>query len=86
MQFSVGAKLEDIDVGEFQNGFQIKDWTRDVTVSRSKIHDNKTAIWVRASEKKPENIMITRNRFYRNGKNIDLSSGEVKEANNTYKE
>jgi len=86
VQFSVGAKIEDVDVAEFQKGIQLKDWSKNVTISKSKIHDNGTAVVVTGSEGKPENIVLKRNHIYRNGKTIQAAPGQVKEIEDVYRE
>jgi len=84
--YSVGAKLEDIDVAEFHKGIHIGIWTKDITVSHSKIHDNKYGMAIKSPEKKPEHIMLSQNRFYRNVKDIDKSSLVIKEIDNVFKQ
>jgi|GEM_PF-1020653 len=83
--YSVGARLENIDVAEFHKGIHIGIWTKDITVSRSRIHHNKTGMAMKSPEKKPENIVVSQNRFYRNVKDIDKSSLEIKEIDNLHK-
>jgi hypothetical protein len=83
--YSVGARLENIDVAEFHKGIHIGIWTRDIMVSNSKIHDNKYGMAMKSPEKKPENIVISQNRFYGNVKDIDKSSLEIKEIDNVHK-
>ena len=80
--YSVGARLENIDVAEFHRGIHIGIWTKDVTVSSSRMHDSKTGMTMKSPERKPENIVIAQNKFYRNVKDIDKSSLEVKAVNN----
>jgi hypothetical protein len=83
--YSVGARLENIDVAEFHKGIHIGIWTRDITVSNSKVHDNKYGMAMKSPEKKPENIVLSRIRFYGNVKDIDKSSLEIKEVDNVFK-
>jgi len=84
--YSVGAKLEDIDVAEFHKGIHIGIWTRDITVSHSKIHDNKYGMAIKSPEKKPEHIVLSQNTFYGNVKDIDKSSLVIKEIDNVFKQ
>jgi hypothetical protein len=86
VQFSVGATIEDIDVAEFKKGIHLKDWTKNVTISGSKLHDNGTALMVSGSEAKPENIILRKNHIYRNQKGIQAASGQVKEIDDVYRE
>jgi hypothetical protein len=88
VQFSVGANIEDVDVAEFQKGLHLKDWSKSVTISNCTIHDNGTAMVVAgpASEARPENIVLKKNRIYRNAKTIQAASGQVKEIENVYRE
>ena len=86
VQFATGVKLEGIDAGEFQKGIHLRDWTKKVTVSQSRIHDNNTGVVVSGSERKPEEVLLTRNRFYRNGKDLQKSGGDVRESKNLYTE
>jgi hypothetical protein len=83
--YSVGARLENIDVAEFHKGIHIGIWTKDVTVSHSRIHDNKYGMAIKSPEKKPEHIVISKNTFYRNVKDIDKSSLEITETENIHK-
>jgi len=82
--YSIGARLENIDVAEFHKGIHIGIWTRDVVVSHSRIHDNKYGMAMKSPEKKPENIVISHNRLYRNVKDIDKSSLEITERDNSF--
>jgi len=88
VQFSVGAKIEDVDVSGFQRGIHMKDWARNVTISQCKIHDNENAVVVSgsASEGKAENIVLKNNHIYRNGKDVQAAIGQVKEIDNVYRE
>jgi len=86
VQFSVGAKIEDVDVSGFQKGIHLKDWSKNVTVSQCKIHDNKTALMVTGSESKPENIVLNKNHIYKNEKGIQAAVGQVKEIDDVYQE
>jgi hypothetical protein len=87
VQFSVGAKIEDVDVAEFQKGFHLKDWSKNVTISNCKIHENGAALVVTgSSEGKPENIVLKNSRIYKNPKTIQAASGQVKEIENIYRE
>jgi len=83
--YSVGARLENIDVAEFHKGIHIGIWTKDITVSHSKIHDNKYGMAMKSPEKKPEHIVLSHNTFYRNVKDIDKSSLEIIETDNIFK-
>jgi len=86
IQFSVGAKIEDIDVSGFQRGIHLKDWAKSVSISHCKLHDNGTAVVLTGSEGKPENIVLTQNHIYRNEKNIQAASAQVKEIEDVYQE
>jgi hypothetical protein len=83
--YSVGARLENIDVAEFHKGIHIGIWTKDVTVSNSRIHDNKYGMAIKSPEKKPENIVLSHNRYYHNVKDIDKSSLQITEIDNVFK-
>jgi hypothetical protein len=88
IQFSVGAKIEDVEVSGFQRGIHMKDWAKNVAISQCKIHDNETAVVVSGSggEARAENIEIKKTHIYRNGKNIQAATGQVKEVDNIYRE
>lgn len=83
--YSVGATLENIDVAEFHKGIHIGIWTKDVTVSHSKIHNNKYGMAMKSPEKKPEHITLSQNTFYGNVKDIDKSSLVITETDNVFK-
>jgi len=86
VQYSVGAKLEDVEVAGFARGIHFKAWAKGATVTHSRIHDNEAAIVVTGSEGKPENLMITESHIYRNSKNILAAEGQVKENGNIFQE
>jgi hypothetical protein len=86
IQFSVGANIEDVDVSGFQRGVHLKDWAKNVTISKSKIHDNGSAVVLTGSESKPENIILKQNHIYRNGQGIQAAEGQLKEIDDVYRE
>jgi hypothetical protein len=86
VQYSVGAKLEDIEVAQFARGIHFKAWAKDVAVTHCRIHDNAAAVVVTGSEGKPENLVLRENHIYRNSKDIQAANGHVKEDGNIYHE
>ena len=86
VQYSVGAKLEDIEVAHFARGIHFKSWAKDVTVTHCRLHDNEAAVVVTGSEGKPENLAFRENNIYANLKVIQAASGQVKEDGDIYHE
>ena len=86
VQYSVGAKLEDIEVSQFTRGIHCKAWSKDVTFTHCRIHDNESAFVVTGSEGKPENIVLKGSHIYRNSKGIQAAEGQVKEIDDIYHE
>jgi hypothetical protein len=86
VQYSVGAKLEDIEVSQFTRGIHCKAWSKDVTFTHCRIHDNESAFVVTGSEGKPENIVLKQSHIYRNSKSIQAAAGQVKEIDDDYQE
>jgi len=86
VQFATGTKIEDVDVAQFRKGFHLKDWSKNVSISQCKIHDNGSALVVTGSEGKPENIVLKRSHIYRNSNGIQAAEGQVKEIGDVYHE
>jgi hypothetical protein len=86
MQYSVGAKVERIDVGGFRIGVRFKNWTKNIVLADSRIHDNGVAVLAIGPEEKPENIVLTHNRLYNNGKEFESAPGQVREVDDIHHE
>ncbi len=66
--YSVGAKIDGLDVSGFLTGIRIKDWSKDVTISHARVHDNKVGISEPGSKRNSSNILLTQSRFIRTKK------------------
>jgi hypothetical protein len=85
VKYSAGARLENLDVADFHTAIQIGTWTKDITIARARVHDNKVGFAVQTAEKKPENVILDHIEFYDNFHDFDNNGMKLTPADGVYK-